>query len=71
MAEGLIFFNPPLKIFYDQKHSQKENRFVALGITNGGRKLTIIFTFRGKMIRVISARDMSREERKIYENKKS
>lgn len=64
-----IFFNKPLKTFYDIKHSQKENRFIALGITDKGRKLYIAFTIRNKKIRVISTRDMSRKERKLYEQK--
>jgi len=53
-----------LKIFFDKKHSQIEDRFVAFGITNQGRKLTVIFTKRKDKIRVISARDMSRKERR-------
>lgn len=64
-----IFFNKPLKTFYDIRHSQKENRFIALGKTNEGRRLIIAFTIRNKKIRVISARDQSRKERKIYEQK--
>jgi uncharacterized DUF497 family protein len=61
-----IFFNQPLKTFYDIRHSQKENRFIALGVTNKNRKLYVVFTMRNKKIRVISARDMSRKERRIY-----
>lgn len=64
-----IFFNRPLKTLYDIKHSQKEGRFIALGITNKGRKLIIAFTIRDKKIRVISARNQSRKERKLYEQK--
>ena len=37
------------------------------GITDEGRKLTVIFTIRGKKVRVISVRDMSRKEEKSYE----
>lgn len=62
-----VFFNKPLKIFYDKKHSQKEDRFVAFGITNKGRKLTAIFTLRKDRIRVISARNQSIKERRKYE----
>jgi uncharacterized DUF497 family protein len=61
-----IFFNQPLSIFPDVKHSTKESRLVALGLTNEDRKLTIIFTYRNKKIRIISARNMSRKERKQY-----
>lgn len=61
-----VFFNKPLKIFPDKKHSKKEKRFVALGITNKRRGLTIIFTVRSNNIRVISARNQNKKERGIY-----
>ena len=62
-----IFFNDPLLIVEDFKHSEKECRCVALGINNGGELITIIFTVRVERIRVISARMMSKKERLIYE----
>ena len=64
-----VFFNEPLIVAEDQKHNQLEMRFNALGKTNIGRLLHITFTLRegGRAIRVISARDMSRKEREIYE----
>ncbi len=70
MAEAeQVFFNQPLLVIDDTKHSQGEGRFHALGKTNEDRSLHITFTLRhaGKSIRVISARDMHRKERKIYE----
>ena len=70
MAEAeQIFFNEPLLVIDDTKHSQGECRFHALGKTNEERALHITFTLRnaGKSIRVISARDMHRKEHKIYE----
>ena len=64
-----VFFNDPLLIIEDAKHSVAEGRFHALGKTNEHRRLHITFTLRnnGESIRVISARDMHRKERKIYE----
>jgi hypothetical protein len=62
-----LFFNLPLVVAVDVKHSASEERFLALGRTNGGRLLFVSFTVRGQLIRVISARDMSRKEREIYE----
>lgn len=62
-----IFFNKPLKIFPDLKHSGTEKRYIVLGTTNKKRKLTIIFTIREDKIRVISARDQNKKERKKYE----
>jgi uncharacterized DUF497 family protein len=64
-----IFFNDPLIVVVDLKHSETERRFHALGRTAQDRLLHITFTLRqnGTMVRVISARDMHRKERKIYE----
>lgn len=66
-----VFFNQPLLILADHKHSQNEPRFHALGITDDRRQLHITFTLRGagRLIRVISARNMHRKERKIYEQR--
>jgi uncharacterized protein len=62
-----IFFNLPLLVEADAKHSILEKRYYVLGQTNQGRFLFIVFTERNKRIRVISARDMNRKERSIYE----
>ncbi|MEC4686619.1 MAG: BrnT family toxin [Nitrospirota bacterium] len=63
-----IFFNRPLVVTDDIKHSEKENRFYALGHTDTGRLLFVVFTVRRSNIRVISARDMNRKERKVYQS---
>ncbi len=62
-----IFFNDPLIILDDPKHSITEKRFAAFGRTDASRLLVVIFTMRSKLIRVISARDMNRKERNFYE----
>lgn len=62
-----VFLNQPLVVAADERHSQTEDRFFALGQTGAGRLLFVAFTVRGALIRVISARDMSRRERKEYE----
>jgi uncharacterized DUF497 family protein len=62
-----VFFNLPLLLESDPDHSQKEPRYYVLGHTIAGRRLFIAFTIRGDKIRVISARDMSKKERSIYE----
>lgn len=66
-----IFFNLPLLLQDDSGHSQSEPRFYVLGQTNAARLLFIAFTVRKDKIRVISARDMSRKEREIYERENS
>ena len=64
-----VFFNSPLLVLEDIKHSKQELRFHALGKTDNSRLLHITFTLRdtGKKIRVISAREMHRKERTVYE----
>jgi uncharacterized DUF497 family protein len=64
-----VFFNQPLLVLVDQKHSDKEVRFHALGKTDDSRLLHITFTLRDnqRLIRIISARDMHRKERASYE----
>jgi uncharacterized DUF497 family protein len=63
------FFNEPLLVSEDVRHSEAETRLHALGKTDLGRLLHVTFTIRhgGTKIRVISARDMSRKERARYE----
>ena len=61
------FFNQPLLTYPDPHHSRSEERFYALGRTGAERRLQSVFTIRKKRIRVISARDMSRKERKLYD----
>jgi uncharacterized DUF497 family protein len=64
-----MFFCPDLLVVPDPQHSSAEPRFHALGETLSGRKLHVTFTLRAEntLIRVISARAMSRKERAIYE----
>ena len=62
-----IFFNEPLVAASDVKHSDREERFYALGHTDAGRPLFVIFTIRNDLIRAVSARDMKRKERREYE----
>jgi len=64
-----IFFNQPLLLLPDPEHSQDEARYHALGATDTGRLLHLTFTLRagGSLIRIISARDMHRKEKQVYE----
>jgi uncharacterized protein len=65
-----VFFNAHF-IADDFAHSAEEPRWHLLGVTNSGRRLHITFTLRDNRtkIRIISARDMSRKERRVYEAK--
>ncbi len=64
-----VFFNSPLMVINDEKHSQLEQRAAALGRTDANRLLLVIFTIRNDHVRVISARDMHSKERKLYNEK--
>jgi uncharacterized DUF497 family protein len=61
-----IFFNQPLVIGNDEKHSEIEKRYYVLGQTDSDRQLYIVCTVRQNLIRVISARGMSKKEREVY-----
>jgi uncharacterized protein len=63
------FFDVRLLMVADPGHSADEPRYHALGATLDGRRLHVTFTLRGDgtRIRVISAREMHRKERQIYE----
>ena len=61
-----LFFNEPLVVRRDIGHSQREQRYYALGRTSPGRRLFAAFTVRRNLIRVISVRDMNIREQEAY-----
>lgn len=61
-----IFFHQPFVVRSDVRHSKAEKRYFALGNTAVGRKLFVAFTIRRKRIRVISVRDMNRNEKEVF-----
>lgn len=68
-----LFYNQPLVVTADKRHSTQESRWQALGIADSGRMMHVTFALRQNetKIRIISARNMSRKERKIYEDQTS
>lgn len=62
-----VFSNQPLVVSDNFKHSQKEKRWAALGKTDRGRRLFQSFTVRDDKLRIISARDMNKNERRHYQ----
>lgn len=64
-AQEVLLGDPLCQV--DVRHSDAEQRYVALGRTSEGRRLFVAFTIRRDRVRVISARPMSRRERVIYE----
>ena len=65
-----IFFNEPLVVADDVMHSDVEQRYYVLGATNQGRTLFLVFTMRGDLIRVFTAREINRKERRLYQDAK-
>jgi uncharacterized DUF497 family protein len=60
-----VFLNRP--VVMTDAHPGIETRWFAFGHTDGDRRLTVVFTIRGPQLRVISARPMSRSEKKSYD----
>ena len=65
-----VFFNRPLVVVEGEQRTEFTRRYYALGQTDARRLLFIVFTIRDDLIRVISARPMSRRERRVYEHAK-
>jgi uncharacterized protein len=65
-----VFGDPEALDWEDLTHSQSEKRFKRLGISIEGKTLLVVYTTRRKdgkeTIRLISARQASRKERKAY-----
>lgn len=67
-----VFFHDPFVLRSDPGHSKREKSYWALGRTSQDRKLFVAFTIRRRLIRVISARDMSQREcEEYYRHEKS
>ncbi|HEY9809197.1 MAG TPA: BrnT family toxin [Halomicronema sp.] len=67
--EAKTVFNDPLYVeFYDPDHSEDEERYLIVGESNEGRLLIVSYTERENLIRLISAREVTRTEREAYED---
>ena len=68
-TEAMTVFADPLSLTaYDPDHSQDEDRFITMGMSVDGRLLIVSHTDRGEKVRMISAREATRSERKDYED---
>ncbi len=67
-GEAATIFNDPLSVTVtDPDHSTEENRYIVIGHSNKRRLLIVAHAERGNHIRIISARELTRAERKAYE----
>ena len=64
---GTVFGDPMAITFLDPDHSEKEHRFLSLGISQSNRLIVVAHTDRSGKVRIISARQMTKHERRIYE----
>ena len=62
-----VFDDPLLIDFYDPDHSEDEARYLIIGASNRRRLLIVSYTERGDSVRLISAREVTRNEREAYE----
>lgn len=66
--EATTAFGDPLAMtFPDIDHSISERRFLTIGVSASGRLLVVAHTENDDTIRIISARPLTRRERKFYE----
>ena len=66
-----VFGDPLGRIVTDPRHSEEEERYVLLGLSHRQRMLAVMFTERDEQVRIISARQATRRERRDYEEKPS
>ena len=67
-SEATSVFADTLSItFADPDHSDEEDRFITIGMSDRGRLLIVSHTHRDDRVRLISARVANRRERKTYE----
>jgi uncharacterized DUF497 family protein len=68
-AEAMTIFADPLSLTgYDPAHSDDEDRYITMGTSAAGRLLIVSHTDRSDNVRIISAREASRRERRDYED---
>lgn len=66
--EAATVFGDPLSYtFDDPDHTDEELRFLTIGLAATGRLLVVSHTDRGGKVRLISARELTRKERRFYE----
>ncbi|MCA1566655.1 MAG: BrnT family toxin [Acidobacteria bacterium] len=66
--EAQTVFNDPLYVdFYDPDHSFEERRYIIVGESQRGRLLLVSYAERDDVVRLVSAREVTRAEREVYE----
>jgi uncharacterized protein len=63
-----VFDDPLFLTFADPEHSYQEQRYIIMGESAKGQLMVVCYTDRKDIIRLISARPVTRKERKVYES---
>lgn len=66
---GSVFLDKLAVSGPDPDHSEGESRYITFGMSSLGRLLVVSHTYRPGSIRIISARRVTRVERKLYEER--
>jgi uncharacterized DUF497 family protein len=63
-----VFYDEAALLIYDPDHSEKDHRFILLGLSEKLRMLVVCHTYRkwGPLIRIVSAREATRSEQRQY-----
>ncbi len=64
-----VFEDPLFVDFYDPGHSDEEHRYIIIGVSRALRLLIVSYMERDNVVRIISARETTRSERKAYEER--
>lgn len=67
LEAATVFGDPLATTFPDLEHSAFEERFLTVGASATGQLLVVAHTESGEKIQIISARPVTRRERKFYE----
>lgn len=64
---ALIFDDENRLEIYDEAHSEYEDRYITIGVINDITLIVmVVYTERGDAIRLISAREATKKERRMY-----
>ena len=66
-SDAELVLYDPLAVTVEDEDAEDEQRLVTIGVDAVGRILVVVYTLRGDDLRLISARQATRRERRAYE----
>lgn len=70
LADATAVFEDPMALTIEDLDSPEEARWITLGTDFLRRLLVVVYTYRGEVIRIISARKANKKDRESYEGKR-